>query len=624
MLPDCLKRKLTQFTGLALPSTNRFVRQLVENYIPTAIATFIEPAWVVLNRILCTLQPFEDLRRGKSNPSSSITVDYTSLPPQLTFFKALRARHLVLAAVCWMALLSNLLAVAFSGLFNENIANIAHKTTFSQQLSPVLDTSALNNTDTGEETVLFNRTVTDHFYVAMSNLTAGTPLSPWTDGRMYYMPFNQTTNENSTWLHEATTRAFGVEMSCAELREGEGPNSVQHTIATNALAANYTFNISFGEDFPACNVRQEIEYEGVPNSLFAAEWTIRLCDSEYTVSAWQRGNATRAANHTVIGEDISNVTIHSFDSTFVACRPYLKTGTADVIVNSAGVVQNASNFQRTNGSTDQFYKQSPSEMVRHINYMMEYSRNQSDSNTFAFNWHNDSYPDDYYNYLIKETYNTTRLLDPTTPVPSFSEAAEPFANIYTELVALSFSANAAMLFPPTTDLNVEGYVIKPEIRIFMSTPMFIIIETIIGLYIIVATMVYVRRPWRFLPRLPTTIASNIAYFAASHAVLDLKGTSALSADVRNHHVQHIGHKYGFGSFIGTDRKAHVGVERQPFFVKLRKTATGHLTSTSDSGEDGRGGAVAVQQQQKEKKPWTSLVHVKERLLRGRVEEGGMF
>ncbi|GME41871.1 hypothetical protein BKCO1_34000120 [Neofusicoccum parvum] len=170
--------------GLALPSTNRFVRQLVENYIPTAIATLIEPAWVVLNRLLCTLQPFEDLRRGKSNPSSSITVDYNSLPPQLTFFKALRARHLVLAAVCWMALLSNLLAVAFSGLFNEAIADISRKTSFTQPLHPALDMTALNNTDTGFETVLFNRTVTDHFYVAMSNLTAGTPLSPWTDGRM--------------------------------------------------------------------------------------------------------------------------------------------------------------------------------------------------------------------------------------------------------------------------------------------------------------------------------------------------------------------------------------------------------------------------------------------------------
>ncbi|KAL1635779.1 hypothetical protein SLS56_001474 [Neofusicoccum ribis] len=197
------------------------------------------------------------------------------------------------------------------------------------------------------------------------------------------------------------------------------------------MAANYTFNMDFGYGFPACNIRQEIEYGGVANSLFAAEWTIRLCDSDYTVSAWQRGNATRAEKYTVIGDDISNVTFHSFNSTFIACRPYLKTGLADVTLNSAGVVQNASNFQQTNGSTDEFYQQSPSEMVRYINYMMDYSRNLSDSNTFAFNWHNDSFADDYYNYLIKETYNTTRFLDPGIPVPSFGGAAEPFANIYT-------------------------------------------------------------------------------------------------------------------------------------------------------------------------------------------------
>ncbi|KAL1625772.1 hypothetical protein SLS54_003244 [Diplodia seriata] len=610
--------------GLPLPSNNRFVRQLVENYIPTAIATVIEPAWVVLNRLLCTLQPFEDLRRGKSSPSSSITVDYISLPPQLTFFKAMKARHWVLAAVCWMALLSNVLAVAFNGLFNEDIASVAHKANFTQPLVPTMDLTALNNTDTGFETVLFNRTVTDHFYVAMSNLTAGTPLSSWTDGRMYYMPFNETTH-NNTWMHKADTRAYGVEMSCIQLQEGKGSNSVQHTMSSNGLAANYTFNINFGDDLPTCNERQQIDYGGIPNSLFAAEWTARLCDSEYTVSAWQRGNATRRENYTVTDEDISNVTFHSLESTFIACRPYIKTGLAEVIVDSFGTVQNASNIRYTDESSGDFFKQSPSEAAKYINYMMEYSRNLSDSGTFAFNWHNDSFPDDFYNYLIRETYDTNRLIDPTAPVPSFNEAAEPFANIYTELVALSFSANARLLFPQATGLTVEGYNIKPETRIFMSTAMFIIAETIIGLYIIVATIVYARRPWKFLPRLPTTIASNIAYFAASHAVLDLQGMSAMSAGSRNQQVQQMGHKYGFGSFIGTDRKAHIGIERQPFFTRLRKTTTGQITSASDSEEAGRGGAGVAQQQQ-EKKPWsTRLSQLKNKLVgRGQVVEGGMI
>ncbi|GME60483.1 uncharacterized protein LTHEOB_6226 [Neofusicoccum parvum] len=244
-------------------------------------------------------------------------------------------------------------------------------------------------------------------------------------------------------------------------------------------------------------------------------------------------------------------------------------------------------------------------------------------NTFAFNWHNDSFADDYYNYLIKETYNTTRFLDPGTTVPSFGEAAERFANIYTELVALSFSANAALLFPPATGLTVEGYNIRPETRIFMSTPMFIIAETTIGLYIIVSLMVFSRRPWRFLPRLPTTIASILAYFAASHAVLDLRGTSAMPAGTRNQHVEQMGYKYGFGSFIGTDRRAHIGIERQPFFTKLRKTTTGQITPPSEAEDEGRGGGAAVAQQQEKKKPWTSLSHLKDKLRRGRdvVEEG---
>lgn len=97
------------------------MQNVLENYIPTAIATLIEPLWVLINRLLCMLQPIEELQDSKAKAKDSIDLNYSSLPPQLVFFKALRAHHFVLAIVCSMALLANVLSVTFAGLLNHNV-----------------------------------------------------------------------------------------------------------------------------------------------------------------------------------------------------------------------------------------------------------------------------------------------------------------------------------------------------------------------------------------------------------------------------------------------------------------------------------------------------------------------
>jgi hypothetical protein len=128
--------------GLSLPSQNKFVQNLLENYIPTAIATLIEPLWVLINRLLCLLQPIEELKTCNANAKDSIDLDYSSLPPQLVILKALRARHLVLAAVCSMALLANVLSIAFAGLFHHNVVAV-FKSVCTQKLLVVTSDTPL-------------------------------------------------------------------------------------------------------------------------------------------------------------------------------------------------------------------------------------------------------------------------------------------------------------------------------------------------------------------------------------------------------------------------------------------------------------------------------------------------
>jgi hypothetical protein len=215
-------------TGIPRPSTNPIVRQILENYIPTALATLIEPVWVLVNRLLCMLQPLEELRGGNAVARRSIDADYSTLPPQLVIFKALRSSHFKLAAVCAMALLANILAVAFSGLFQE-LPTLVPRTldmippyeskfvAINGTVSPALS-SKVNVTLSGAFTGGLGR---NQFMVAESNYTAGTPLPPWTDNRFLYIPFVDTHDIGETEGVEAQTMAFGAAIECNKVETAD-------------------------------------------------------------------------------------------------------------------------------------------------------------------------------------------------------------------------------------------------------------------------------------------------------------------------------------------------------------------------------------------------------------------
>jgi hypothetical protein len=108
-------------------TTSSFKRNLVAGYLPTAIAMLIEPIWILINRLLCILQPLGALKGLDAKASGSISLNYNSLPPQLSIIPEARARHYLLTTVCGMALLANLLTASFAGLVYQNTVPITHK-----------------------------------------------------------------------------------------------------------------------------------------------------------------------------------------------------------------------------------------------------------------------------------------------------------------------------------------------------------------------------------------------------------------------------------------------------------------------------------------------------------------
>jgi len=151
------------------------------------------------------------------------------------------------------------------------------------------------------------------------------------------------------------------------------------------------------------------------------------------------------------------------------------------------------------------------------------------------------------------------------------EAITAYTAIYNKLFAILLGNNAAILFStPVSTTLVPASRSEPQTRIFLSFPSFVLAETILCIYTITTIFLYTHRPWRILPRLPTSIASTVAYFAAGFAVKEFENTSDMTKKERRQWMKWQGYRWAYGKFVGTDGKVHVGIEREPFVQVLDK------------------------------------------------------
>ncbi|KAK4501567.1 hypothetical protein PRZ48_007376 [Zasmidium cellare] len=564
--------KARRQNGLALPSNSTFVRQLVENYIPIALATLIEPFWLLLNKMYCLLLPYEQIRKRDAPGSRSVDLDYSSLPPQLLFWRAFKARHFVLMVVCFMVLAANVLAVALGGLMNEAIRPIATSSTFASALEAKF--KALNGTGLPFNSKTSNTfqggTTSDQFYRDMSNLTADTPLPPWTDNTTVYLPFDLDSSLVNSSFRVITT-AFGVELDCQALDE----DSYSINFSNDASEANLTVPLDNGVGIVKCTDfrvgQQPLPQDTTPDDRpglsylsnyqaghVALEMATMLqerngkndlfCRQHY-VAGWMRADLEYVGdrfNLTDLGLRKMKITLRN--ETMVLCKPQIKIGPAEVVVDNRGQVLRTSSANLSTANIEIHFNSSPQDLIAQTNQFL--------TNNGA-TWHNDSLPSDYINYLIKKSTNNTTLLDPSLPPPEASHAITSLTTLYTKLSAILLGSNLALLLEPTTSPNpIPGSTTTLETRIVFSTPAFIVVETIFLCYILTTIFFYARRPWRILPRLPSTVAANVAFFAGSRALREIREGRDGGSEWR----------WGFGLFVGGDGRAYVGVEREPFVL----------------------------------------------------------
>lgn len=110
--------------------------------------------------------------------------------------------------------------------------------------------------------------------------------------------------------------------------------------------------------------------------------------------------------------------------------------------------------------------------------------------------------------------------------------------------------------------------------------------------------------------MPDTPASVITYFAASNAVRDFAAAPVMSSQEREKWLDPKVVRYGFGPFIGTEGKVHVGIEKHPFLAPLTREGSG---LSSQSGRM----SCAGEERSNVRSGWIGL-----RWRSGRIREGG--
>ncbi|KAJ4255512.1 hypothetical protein NW762_009507 [Fusarium torreyae] len=553
-----LKDQEARLNGLIRPSENFEVLQILENYIPTIFATLIEPLWVLLNRLLCVLQPFKDLWEGKSKASNSIDTTYTSIPPQLVFWRAIKSKHFVLVLVCTMALLANLLAVGLGSLFNENIMTANYPVTMLPAFAPRFDNATVSDMWSYlTQDVKTTNVYEDHMYVAMANITAGTALPPWITQEYYFQRYERdNSSEHKTGdTFTVNTRGFGAIANCTPVPALKLPvyPDVGFVWPTKEMNLSQCATI---DDFIELIGPQMRQAEGNRSSGISAVEYCQTLDHTFGSApcgrtlplGWGRTKTAEKVNSTV-------------EASFLICRPIFETAMFNVTIDPLGHVLS---YERTSDLETTLDYADADDHIDEVfeNYNWNYSKDPE--------WHNDTTSRDWMNHLLMVSTGSKSVLDPASPVPDSEDLKPEVSNIYRRGFAILLGLNEQLFESSYKESSVTAVRHTKETRIFMEQASFIITMTVLSMNTIVAILFYVRAVAFVLPRMPTTLGAIIAYVASSRFVTQAYREAP----------GHANRTLSFGRYVGSDGDVHIGIEADPHVVPIDPLSLGPQNAVS--------------------------------------------
>ncbi len=522
------------------------------------------------------MRPTEELRKGRVPARRSLLLKYNSIPPQLNIWRALKAHHFFLATLSFIALLANILTVAFSGLFSQNAIFRGQDVSLKSRLLPrvVPELQYRQGQSIGNNT--FQDISADAYLVAMSNFSGGATLQSWVSPRYYFLPLEtEQSGNSSSKRYSLEMTGYGAELECLDLKTSDSATMID--FGFNSTATSVRIETSHEQEdgstircIPFYNSdganirlhglpegRRGLEFSGSMmkegNNAFSAS---NFC-SNLIFKAWVRASLRMkpdGSQQNSSSMTLSDVTIDDVQSTFIACQPRLKSAKFNLTVSSAGTILSATQTQNP------IYD----DPATNLSYILRETTDLISGGMQFITWHNTTTANDFPSQMISALTKSTSFLDPTLPPPDFATASTVLNDLFGRIFAIQMSLRSRLLLPAPPDAApIPAQLQVFETRIFMSEIMFKIAMGILCVDLLVAIIFYVRAPPAFLPRLPTTIASQLAFFAASHVLEDVREAGGDLAD-----LDRKGYRYGYGKYVGTDGMTHVGVDRFPFVTSL--------------------------------------------------------
>ncbi|KAK6524393.1 hypothetical protein TWF281_011301 [Arthrobotrys megalospora] len=583
-------------SGLPVLTNDSFAFNLIWAFIPTLVATLLEPMWASINRDISVLQPFYNLIKRNVPAKKSLSLKYQTIPVLLVA-RSFIARDFLLSLVSFMTALVSLLAVTLPGIFLVDTRAVGENLEFKPQAaSPMIPTGfwLWNTSRFGSET--FDRFL-DPFAAARANISEGVPLPAWSTREYVFLPVRPAQVSMGDWeFYRVPTIGFRGGMECRPIIDGVNGERIAFHPSNGTTTASFSipnkyrgkpselipcgtvfgyrppaitknspdiYNISFGRwPFPSINNTAELFEDNTEDNIprysgdvkkrrvnfkreTAAEADERreieeLCRHIQPVS-WSQRSYRRTSNKYIM-DGLPKETL-------LVCEPKVTVANFSVEVDRSGNIRS----QRQVGASLNFsdYLENGFTETDFLFKIMQIFEISSVGSFRTKDW-----PGLLMTRLAKDTVNYNNHTE--------------LGKLVDETSALSFSIfvgqNLEEFFvdrDPAVNFMVNGKGFRYQKRVIMSGPLTIISLTILGLFCFTLSLVYGFRRRKYLPRQPTSLASIIAYCQESSLLDEISGTWALSTSQRQRHLENLGYRYGFGWYRGRDGLKRLGVDKEP-------------------------------------------------------------
>jgi len=568
------------------------VTQIVFSFIPTVIATLLEPFWVLVGRYLALYQPYNELHRGNASPAFSLGLKYTNIPPVLIAPRALRHGHIFLFLASMMVITANFLAVALGGIFDRSsqplTSDIIVTYPFTTSINTEIQRAMLLEVIPVES---FAKDMEEHWLVVNTNVIEGTDFPAWVTDEFYFLPFKWE-GGNKADLRTSVTQGYGGSLT-GQLLAGNTFQQISKIRDGKVgkwpmLEINVTMPISDGGSVCCGNNKtMNIQYLKGGTHPIAVEWlwgletsdgsdqkAVQACGS-LILAGWGRGEANMEATP-FIGQ--TSTTIQS--NTTIICSQQISTGEFRVTVDSEGRVKRSKLIGELKYDDPRVFNHTTS--VRNFTAQLAMLLRAPPVRGLDFGIMHSDNSSHSFSQFIGEYLINKNLSDPSTPSPSFEDAQQALSKFYKRFFTILLAQNQDRIFVPTGDVRRSeiGQLESFQSRMSMDPVMFYIAVGMLGFQLIAGTIMFAWTPRRFLSRFPYDLASEISFFHASSALSDVAGTASMSSAMRSRHLKRLGWTYGYGSFRGSDGEMHVGIERMSLIKGYKEAVVATSASST--------------------------------------------